>query len=156
LGLDFLDAINGGKQQITLPDGSVLDVNIPRGTRDGQTLRLRGKGSPGIGGGAAGDALIAIEVRPHRIFMRKGHDIHIDLPISLREAVLGGKVKVPTPTGAVAMTVPKWSNSGTVLRLKGKGVPRADGKNGDEFVTLKLMLPEQPDPELEKFIAQWR
>ena len=117
----FLDAINGGKQQLTLPDGSVLDVTIPPGTRDGQILRLRGKGSPGIGGGPPGDALIEIEVRPHRIFTRKGDDIHVELPISLKEAVLGGKVKVPTPSGAVTMTVPKWSNTGTVLRLKGQG-----------------------------------
>ena len=156
LELDFLDAINGGKRQITLPDGSVLDVNIPAGTNDGQILRLRGKGRPGIGGGPAGDALVGIEVRPHRIFMRKGDDIHVDLPISLSEAVLGGKVKVPTPTGSVTMTVPKWTNTGTVLRLRGKGVPRVDGSKDDEFVMLKVMLPEKPDPELEKFIAQWR
>ncbi|MEA2937981.1 MAG: hypothetical protein QOG83_861 [Alphaproteobacteria bacterium] len=155
LELDFLDAINGGKRQITLPDGSVLDVNIPAGTRDGQILRLRGKGRPGIGGGPPGDALVEIEVRPHRIFTRKGDDIHVDLPISLSEAVLGGKVKVPTPAGPVTMTVPKWSNTGTVLRLKGKGVPRVDGSKGDEFVTLKVMLPEKPDPELEKFVARW-
>jgi DnaJ-class molecular chaperone len=156
LELDFLDAINGGKRQITLPDGSVLDVNIPAGTNDGQILRLRGKGRPGVGGGPAGDALVGIEVRPHRIFTRKGDDIHVDLPISLSEAVLGGKVKVPTPTGSVTMTVPKWSNTGTVLRLRGKGVPRVDGSKGDEFVMLKVMLPEKPDPELEKFISQWR
>ena len=155
LALDFLDAINGGKRQITLPDGSVLDVNIPPGTRDGQILRLRGKGRPGIRGGQPGDALVEIEVRPHRIFMRRGDDIHIDLPISLSEAVLGGKVKAPTPAGIVTMTVPKWSNTGTVLRLKGKGVPRLDGSRGDEFVTLKVMLPEEPDPELEKFVAHW-
>jgi DnaJ-class molecular chaperone len=156
LELDFLDAINGGKRQITLPDGSVLDVNIPTGTADGQILRLRGKGRPGIGGGPPGDALVEIEVRPHRFFTRKGDDIHVDLPISLSEAVLGGKVKVPTPSGAVTMTVPKWSNTGTVLRLKGKGVPRMDGSKGDEFVTLKVMLPEKPDPELERFVAKWQ
>jgi len=156
LELDFLDAINGGKRQITLPDSSALDVNIPPGTRDGQILRLRGKGRPGMGGGPPGDALVEIEVRPHRIFTRKGDDIHVDLPISLGEAVLGGKVKVPTPSGTVTMTVPKWANTGTVLRLRGKGVPRIDGSRGDEFVTLKVMLPEKPDPELEKFVAQWR
>ena len=154
LELDFLDAINGGKRQITLSDGSILDVNIPPGASDGQVLRLRGKGRPGIGGGRPGDALVEIEVRPHRVFTRKGDDIHVDLPISLSEAVLGGKVRVPTPTGSVTMTLPKWSNTGTVLRLKGKGVPRIDGK-GDEFVTLKVMLPEKPDPELETFVAKW-
>ncbi len=156
LALDFLDAINGGKQQLTLPDGSLLDVTIPPGTRDGQVLRLRGKGRPGVGGGPAGDAMIEIEVRPHRIFTRKGDDIHVELPISLSEAVLGGKVKVPTPSGEVTMTIPKWSNTGTVLRLKGQGVPRLGGTRGDEYVTLKVMLPGNPDPELEKFIAQWR
>jgi DnaJ-class molecular chaperone len=156
LELEFLDAINGGKRQITLPDGLVLDLNIPPGTRDGQTLRLRGKGKPGMGGGPPGDALVEIEVRPHRLFTRKGDNIHLDLPISLDEAVLGGKVKVPTPWGSVSMTVPKWANTGTVLRLKGKGVLRIDGSRGDEFVTLKVMLPEKPDPELENFVARWR
>jgi hypothetical protein len=156
LELDFLDALNGGKQQLTLPDGSVLDVAIPPGTRDGQILRLRGKGRPGIGGGTSGDALIEIHVRPHRIFARKGDDIHVELPVSLSEAVLGAKVMVPTPSGDVTMTIPKWSNTGTVLRLKERGVPRSDGSRGDEYVTLKVMLPEKPDPELERFIAQWR
>jgi DnaJ-class molecular chaperone len=100
--------------------------------------------------------LVEVEVRPHRIFVRKGDDIHVELPVTLSEAVLGGKVTVPTPSGPVTMTVPKWSNTGTVLRLKGKGVPRAGGGRGDELVTLKIMLPEKPDAELEKFVAQWR
>jgi DnaJ-class molecular chaperone len=156
LALDFLDAINGGKKQLTLPDGSVLDVTIPPGTRDGQILRLRGKGRPGLGGGPPGDALIEIEVHPHPVFTRKGDDIHVEFPISLSEAVLGGKVRVPTPTGEVTMTVPKWANTGTVLRLKGKGVPGPNGSRGDEYVTLKVVLPDKPDPELEKFVAQWR
>lgn len=156
LDLDFLDAINGGSRQITLPDGTVLEVNIPPGSRDGQILRLRGKGRPGIGGGPAGDALVEIGVRPHPVFTRKEDDIHIELPISLNEAVLGSKVRVPTPSGPVHMTIPKWSNTGTVLRLRGKGVSRRDGSTGDEFVTLKVMLPEDPDPELEKFVNQWR
>jgi DnaJ-class molecular chaperone len=155
LPLDFLDAINGGNQQITLPDGSILDVRIPAGTRDGQILRLRGKGRPGIGDGPPGDALIEIEVRPHRLFTREGDNIYLDLPISLGEAVLGGRVRVPTPGGPVTMTVPKWSNTGTTLRLKGKGVPRPDGSKGDELVSLKITLPEKPDPEVEKFVAQW-
>jgi DnaJ-class molecular chaperone len=156
LQLDFLTAINGGKRQITLPEGATLDVIIPPGTRDGQVLRLRGKGRPGHNGGAAGDALIEIEALAHKLFARKGDDIHLELPISLREAVLGGKVEAPTPSGPVAMTVPKWSNTGAVLRLRGRGVPRPDGSKGDELVTLKVMLPKQPDPELEEFIARWR
>jgi DnaJ-class molecular chaperone len=153
--VDFLDAVNGAQRQITLPDGAELKVTIPPGTADGQILRLRGKGGPGIGGGPPGDALIEIAVKPHRIFTRKGDDIHVELPISLAEAVHGGKIQVPTPTGVVAMIVPKWANTGTVLRLKGKGVPRAGGARGDEYVTLKVMLPEKPDPELEKFVAHW-
>jgi DnaJ-class molecular chaperone len=156
LELDFLDAVNGAKRQVTMPDGSVLDVFIPAGTRDGQILRLRGKGMAGLNGGPPGDALVEIAVRPHRIFTRKGDDIHVELPISLREAVLGGKINVPTPEGTVAMTIPRWSNTGSVLRLKGKGVPRSGGNRGDEYVTLKVMLPAKPDPELEKLIAQWR
>jgi DnaJ-class molecular chaperone len=155
LEIDFLDAINGGKRQVTLPDASVLDVTIPPETRAGQTLRLRGKGRPGIGGGPPGDAMVEIDVRQHPFFTRKGDDIHIELPISLKEAVLGGKIKVPTPSGPVTMSIPKWANTGTALRLKGKGVPRADGSRGDEYVTLKIMLPEKPDPELERFVAQW-
>lgn len=156
MAVDFLDAVNGGKKQITLPDGSVLDVNIAPGTRDGQILRLRGKGRPGLGGGPSGDALVEIEVRPHRVFTRKGDDIHVELPLPLGDAVLGGKVTVPTPDGPVTMTVPKWSNTGSTLRLKGKGVPRPDGRRGDEYVTLKVMLPKKPDPALEKFVTQWR
>jgi DnaJ-class molecular chaperone len=155
LRLDLLDAVNGGKQQITLPDGAVLDVSIPAGTRDGQVLRLRGKGGPGIGGGPPGDALVQIEVAPHPLFMRDGDDIRVELPVSLGEAVQGANVTVPTPIGPVNMSVPKWSNTGRVLRLRGRGVPRPDGTRGDEYVTLKVMLPDKPDPELEKLIAEW-
>ena len=155
LELEFLDAINGATQHITLPDGASLDVRIPAGTRDGQTLRLRGKGAPGIGEGPPGDALVEVTVRPHRTFSRDGDNIRVELPISLSEAVLGGKVTVPTPTGPVTMTVPKWSNTGAVLRLKGRGVTRADGDKGDELVALKIVLPEKPDPELESLIAKW-
>lgn len=155
LELGFLDAINGGKQQINLPDGPALDVTIPPGTREGQILRLRGKGMPGINGGPAGDALIEISVRPHPIFTRDNDDIRVELTIPLRTAVLGGKVEVPTPDGPVSMIVPKWSNSGSVLRLKGKGVPRRDGSRGDEYVKLFLSLPSTRDAELEHFMSQW-
>ena len=155
LSLSFLDAINGGKQQLTLPDGSTLQVIIPPGVRNGQVLRLRGKGRPGLNGGPLGDALIEIEVRPHPVFKRRGDDIHVELPIPLADAVLGGKISVPTPAGPVTMTVPKWTNTGTVLRLKGKGVPRGENTRGDEYVALKVMLPDKPDPELERLVAQW-
>ena len=156
LALEFLEAVNGSVRQVVLPDGSELKVTIPAGTRDGQILRLRGKGRPGIGGAPSGDALIEIEVRPHPLFTRKGDDIHVELPISLKEAVLGGKIDVPTPTGTVSMTLPKWSNTGSVLRLKGKGVARKDAGRGDEYVSLKVVMPARPDPELEKLLAQWR
>ena len=156
LDLSFLDAVNGGKQSIILPDGTPLDVNIPPGTRDGQILRLKGKGRPALGDGPPGDALIEISVLPHPYFTRKGDDIYLDLPISLKEAVLGAKIKVPTPGGAVTVTVPKWSNTGRVLRLKGRGVPRSDRSKGDQYVKLMLMLPEKPDPKLEAFVAEWQ
>jgi DnaJ-class molecular chaperone len=155
LEVEFLDAINGAKRQITLPEGEALEVTIPPGTRDGQVLRLRGKGRPGIGGGSPGDALIEIAVRAHPQFTRKGDDIYVELPIPLDQAVLGGRVTVPTPSGPVTMTVPKWSNTCAVLRLKGKGAPRRGGEPGDEYVTLKVMLPDKPDPELEALITQW-
>jgi DnaJ-class molecular chaperone len=155
LAVDFLSAVNGAKPQLSLPDGSEITVTIPPGTRDGQVLRLKGKGRPGYNGGEPGDALIEIEVRPHPFFTRKDDDIHVELPVSLAEAVLGGKVKTPTTTGAVMLTVPKGANSGTVLRLRGKGVAKANGNHGDQYVTLKVMLPDKPDPELEEFVARW-
>ena len=156
LSLDFLSAINGGKQSITLPDGSKLEVNIPPGCRDGQILRLRGKGQPGIGGDAPGDALIEVKVSPHKFFQRVDDDIRVDVPITLKEAVLGAKIKVPTATGSVTMTVPKGANTGTVLRLKGQGVARAHGNQGDQFITLKVMLPTIPDAALENIITEWQ
>jgi DnaJ-class molecular chaperone len=155
LELDFLDAVNGGKQQISLPDGSALDVTIPPGVRDGTVLRLRGKGSAGIGAGPPGDALVEINVRPHHTFRRKGDDIHMEMPLPLRDAVLGGRLNVPTPTGPIAMKIPKWTNTGKVLRLRGRGVPRPDGTRGDAYVTLKVVLPDKPDPKLESLIADW-
>ena len=156
LPVEFMEAVNGTTKRITMPDGATLDVVIPAGTKDQQVLRLRGKGAAGIGGGPPGDALVEVEVRPHSLFTRKEDDIHIELPISLPEAVLGAKLDVPTPTGPVRMTVPKGANTGRVLRLKGKGVARRDGSRGDEYVTLKIMLPEQLDPEIEEFARGWQ
>jgi DnaJ-class molecular chaperone len=156
LPVEFLEAVNGATRRITMPDGGTIDVVIPAGTKDEQVLRLRGKGGAGLGGGEPGDALVEIEVRPHAFFTRKGDDIHLELPISLPEAVLGGKLDVPTPTGSVRMTVPKSANTGTVLRLKGKGAARADKSHGDEYVTLKIVLPEKLDPEIEEFAQRWQ
>lgn len=153
--IDFLEAVNGTKTQVHLPDGPALDVQIPPGTRDGQTLRLRGKGEPGFGGGHSGDALIEIKVRPHRFFTRDGNDIRLELPITLGEAVLGGKVRVPTPSGPIDLMLPPNSSSGKVLRIKGKGVPRANAGAGDIYVTLKIVLPDRPDEELASFVKRW-
>ncbi|MBX5223950.1 MULTISPECIES: DnaJ C-terminal domain-containing protein [unclassified Rhizobium] len=153
--VDFLEAVNGAKTEIKFPNGPALEVQIPPGTRDGQTLRLRGKGEPGIGGGPTGDALIEIRVRPHRFFTRDGDDIRLELPISLSEAVLGGKVRAPTPSGPVSLTLPPHSNTGKVLRLKGKGAPKRGGGHGDVYVTLKIVLPDRPDERLTSLVEEW-
>ncbi|MGO4337179.1 DnaJ C-terminal domain-containing protein [Labrys sp. KB_33_2] len=155
MSIEFADSVTGANKRLTLPDGGTLDVKIPAGLVDGQTLRLKGKGMPGAGTGSFGDALIEVEVLPDRRFTREGDDITLELSISLSEAVLGGRVRVPTPTGDVTMSVPKGSNTGTTLRLKGKGAPRRGGGQGDQFVKLKVVLPKPPDPELEAFVSNW-
>lgn len=155
LPVDFVDSITGANKRLTLPDGGTLDVKIPPGLVDGQILRLKGKGAPGAGKGGPGDALIEVEVLPDPRFTRDGDDISLEVPVSLSEAVLGGTVRVPTPTGDVNLSVPKGSNTGTTLRLKGKGAPRQGGGHGDQFVKLKVVLPKPPDPELEAFVASW-
>ena len=156
LTLDFLDAVKGGKHRVTMPDSRTLDVDLPSGLDDGGTVRLKGLGLPGIGGGPAGDALITVQVRPHPWFKRDGGDIRLDLPVTLAEAVLGAKVRVPTIDGPVMLSVPKGANNGAVLRLKGKGIldPHT-GARGDQYVTLRIALPEQPDPALEEFVKTW-
>jgi DnaJ-class molecular chaperone len=155
LEIDFLDAVNGAKKEIGLPQGGRLDVTIPAGIEEGQILRLRGKGAPSPGEGEAGDALIEISIRPHPFFSRDGDDIRLDLPITLIEAALGAEVKASTPSGLVLLKIPKGANTGTVLRLKGKGVLHGD-KRGDQFVRLQVMMPTQPEPELENFLSSWR
>ena len=153
--IDFAESISGADKRLTLPDGGTLDVTIPPGLVNGQILRLRGKGAPGTGTGGHGDALIEVEVRPDPRFTREGDDISLELPISLSEAVLGGRVRVPTPTGDVTMTLPKGSNTGTTMRLKGKGAPHHGGGHGDEFVRLRVVLPKGPNSELEAFVSKW-
>jgi DnaJ-class molecular chaperone len=153
--IDFAESISGADKRLTLPDGGTLDVTIPPGLVNGQMLRLRGKGAPGTGTGGHGDALIEVEVRPDPRFTREGDDISLELPISLSEAVLGGRIRVPTPTGDVTMTLPRGSNTGTTMRLKGKGAPHHGGGHGDEFVKLRVVLPKGPDPELEAFVSKW-
>lgn len=154
--ISFLEAVNGAKKRITKPDGKTLDITIPPGHRDGQILRLRGQGMPGLGGAAAGDAHVEVHVKPHPEFVRRDQDILVQLPVGLHEAVLGTKVRVPTVRGPVMMTIPPGSNSGDTLRLKGKGV-EAHGKlpSGDQLITLTVMLPEKPDTELQTFLEEW-
>ncbi len=155
LEVDFLEAARGATRRITLPGGGTLDVTIPEGIADGQTLRLKGKGGEGIGGGERGDALVTIMIGEHRFFRRDGEDILLELPISLDEAVLGGKVEVPTIDGKVALTIPKGASSGRVLRLRGRGVRRRD-RTGDQLVTLRIVAPPKIDDELASFFKGWR
>ncbi len=156
LEVDFLDAARGGAKRVTMPDGRQLDVTLPAGVETGQTLRLRGQGETGVAGGPAGDVYVEISVKPHAVFERDGDDIHIEAPITLAEAVLGGKITAPTIAGDVSITVPKNSSSGAVLRLKGRGVAREGKPAGDQYVKLKIVLPEGGDPELEAFVKGWR
>jgi DnaJ-class molecular chaperone len=157
LTVDFIEAAQGAKKRLTLPDGRTLDVAIPAGAEDGQQLRLKGQGTQGLGGGPTGDAYIEIHVGEHPLFKRKDADIHLDVPVTLTEAVRGGKITVPTIDGPVALTVPKGSNTGTTLRLRGKGVPASKGgPRGDQYVHLTVTLPGSPDPALERFVEEWK
>lgn len=153
--VDFLDALKGVQREVTLPDGRKLKVSIPKGTEDGKTLRLKGQGQAGLGGAPAGDAQCKIRVRPHAHFTRKGRDLYLDLPVTLGEAINGGKVNVPTMDGIVALKVPAGSNTGTTLRLKGKGVPGGGDFRGDQYVVLQVALPETVDSELKKALEKW-
>jgi len=153
LTASFLDAVNGATRRLTLPDGRTLDVKIPPGTIGGQILRLRGQGDGGRNGGPDGDALIEISISPHDYFTRDGQDIALELPVDLADAVLGASIDVMTPKGSVRLKVPKHSESGTLLRLRGRGVPAHGGlAAGDLLVRLRVML-GPVDPELEKFLG---
>ena len=151
--IDFVDAISGVKQRVKV-GGRMIDVAIPAGVETGRTLRVRGQGGPGQGGLPAGDLMVTISVKPHPIFERDGDDVRMDLPISLTEALQGGRIEATTPGGVVALNVPKGSNSGTVLRLKGRGVARA-GAPGDLYVRLVLTLPEGDNMALGELLANW-
>ncbi len=156
LEVPFLDAVRGGTTRITLPDGSTLEVTIPEGTADGQTLRLRGKGAPGIGGGPPGDAYVTLTLRPHPLFRREGNDILLTLPITIDEAVLGAKVEVPTIGGTVSLTIPAGASSGRILRLRGRGAKPASGAPGDQLVELRIVAPPKADEALAEFLRDWR
>ena len=154
LDISLEDAIAGTTRRIQFSDGRMLDVVIPKGASEGQVIRLKGQGAPGRGG-QAGDALIELKIAPHPVFKRDGADLTMDLPVSVPDAVLGGKIQVPTPEGAVMMTIPKGSNSGKILRLKARGAYAA-GKRGDLLARLVVTLPETPDDELIRFATEWR
>jgi DnaJ-class molecular chaperone len=156
LEIEFLEAANGMKKRVLLPEGETLDINVPAGVTQGQVLRLKGKGGPGVGRGAPGDALIELKIKDHAAFEREGDNILLSLPITLYEAVLGAKVEVPTITGRVALTVPKGASSGQTLRLRGKGVHNAQtGNRGDQLIRLSIVLPHRVDPELTDFMEDW-
>lgn len=156
LVVNFLEAVKGGKKPLTLGNGKTLNVTIPENVKEGQKIRLKGQGDRGTLGAPAGDAIIEIGIRKHAYFTCDGNDIHLDLPITLEEAVMGQKVTIPTIDGSVAMTLPKGSSSGRMMRLKGKGAADPKSKTrGDQYVKLQIMLPTDPDPALEKVIGKW-
>ncbi|MDB5596685.1 MAG: Chaperone DnaJ domain protein [Hyphomicrobiales bacterium] len=151
------DAARGASARVALPTGKTLDIAIPAGMEDGKQIRLKGQGQPGQGGGPAGDAMITVKIAKHPFFRVEGRDVRLDLPLTLYEAVLGGKVEVPTLSGKVEMSVPPGTNGGKTLRLRGKGLPAGDGKAaGDLLVTLRVMLPDGPAPDLEDLMRVWQ
>lgn len=152
LKVPFNDAATLKPQRVTLGSGRTIDLKLPNGLEDGARIRLAGQGQEGPGG--RGDAIVTIEVAPHPFFVREGDHIRLSLPVSLKEAVLGAKVKVPTPQGVVMLTVPKGSSSGKLLRLKGRGFTTKDGSRGDQLVQLAVDLPAA-DAELERFASEW-
>jgi DnaJ-class molecular chaperone len=156
LTIEFLEAVNGAKKTVTMPDGKQLAITIPSGLKDGQTLRLKGKGRPGIGGGESGDALVTINVREHPVFRRDGDTIRSTVDLTLNEALSGGRIRVPTVSGAVNVSVPANSNTGDTLRLRGRGaMNRSTGKRGDHLLEMRVKLPKGADDELRTMIADW-
>ena len=153
LTITLPDAAHGITQRLRLPSGKDVEVKIPAGIADGQQVRLRGQGMPGPGG--AGDVLISVSIAPHPIFTLEGANLRLDLPITLDEATLGAKVRVPTLDKPVEIAIPAWTSSGRTFRLKGKGFPAKAGR-GDLFATVRIVLPERSDPELEALMQKWR
>jgi DnaJ-class molecular chaperone len=157
LPIGFLDAALGATRTITLAEGKTLSLTIPEGAEDRQMLRLKGQGMPGFDGAPPGDAYVELHVEPHPFFRRKDDNIHLDIPITLKEAVLGARIEVPTISGPVTVTVPKGSNAGTTLRLRDKGIRnRKTGQRGHQLITLKVVLPTVEEPELIAFLETWQ
>jgi len=156
LKVPFTEAVAGIKKRVTLSDGKVVNLTIPPATEDGTVLRLKGQGKPASGSLPAGDAYLELNVEPHAHFTRDGNDILLDLPVTLQEAVLGASVTVPTVHGSVSLKIPKGSNGGKRMRLRGKGVPaKGGGEAGDQYVTLRLVLPDNQDADLTQFVEKW-
>jgi DnaJ-class molecular chaperone len=155
LSVPFKDAALGATRRVELPTGKVLDVKIPAGVEDGKQIRLRGQGRPGRHG-APGDAIVTVRVEPHPLFKPEGANLRLDLPVTLDEAVLGARIRVPTLEGAVELSIPPGSNGGRTLRLRGKGLPRRDGGRGDLLVSPRIVLPERADGDLEDLARRWR
>lgn len=156
LGVEFLDAALGSTKRVALPDGRTIDVTVPQGLRDGQTLRLRGKGNQGVAGGPPGDLFVEVSVRPHEFFEVKGNDLAVEVPITLKEAVLGAKIDIPTLDGSVKIRIPPNTSSGASFRLKEKGLK--DPKSaavGDLYARMKIVLPEKPDQHLKDLLIAW-
>lgn len=153
----FLEAANGATRTVTLPEGKTLRVTIPEGAQDRQMMRLKGQGMPGFEGGPPGDAYVELQVAPHPFFRAKDGNIHVDVPVTLKEAVLGARIEVPTLSGPVKMTVPKGASTGTTLRLREKGIrDRKTGQRGHQLVTLNVALPTGDEPELAAFLETWQ
>src|SRR6185295_10367830 len=157
LPVGFLEVANGAVRTITLPEGKTLEVTIPEGAEDRQMLRLKEQAMPGFGRAPAGDAYVELHVEPHPFFHRKDDNIHVEVPVTLKEAVLGARIEVPTIGGPVTVTVPKGSNTGTTLRLRDRGIRnRKSGQHGHQLVTLKVVLPETEEPDLTAFLQSWQ
>ncbi|HTV32854.1 MAG TPA: DnaJ C-terminal domain-containing protein [Methylocella sp.] len=153
--INLAEAAKGTTARVTLPTGRTLDVTIPAGIESGKQIRLKRQGQPSPFGGEPGDALVSVEIARHPFFRVEGPDLKLDLPVTLYEALLGAKVTAPTLDGTVELTIPHGSNSGRTLRLRGKGLPNPHGGKGDLLVTLKIMLPEEEDAELQSLMRKW-
>jgi DnaJ-class molecular chaperone len=157
LPVAFLDAANGATRTITLPEGKTLQVTVPDGAEDRQMLRLKEQGMPGYDGGPPGDAYVELHIQSHPFFRRKDDNIHVEIPVTLKEAVLGGRIDVPTIGQKVTVTVPKGSNTGSTLRLRERGIRnRKTGQHGHQLITLKVVLPTAEEPELIEFLEEWQ
>lgn len=150
------DIVNSGKTQVTLPSGKTVNVTLPKGVEEGEKIRLKGQGHPGEHGGPAGDVMVEVRIKPHKLFEMKGSDLHLDLPLTLYEAVLGAKVRTPTLSGAVNLTIPPNTSSGKAMRLKGKGLPNKNGGHGDLLVKPQIIMAPHSDNELDTLMKAWK